>query len=67
MTTIHANNAEQALTRLAHCVLTANVGCRIEARVRPSLWRFIWSSHLARLDSKRVVTEVVSAGLRSAE
>ena len=26
LTTIHANNAEQALTRLAHCVLTANVG-----------------------------------------
>jgi Flp pilus assembly CpaF family ATPase len=26
MTTIHANNAEQALTRLAHCVLTADVG-----------------------------------------
>src|SRR3989304_5174712 len=27
LTTIHANSAEQALTRLAHCVLTANVGC----------------------------------------
>ena len=26
LTTIHANSAEQALTRLAHCVLTANVG-----------------------------------------
>jgi pilus assembly protein CpaF len=26
LTTIHANAAEQALTRLAHCVLTANVG-----------------------------------------
>ncbi len=26
LSTIHANSAEQALTRLAHCVLTANVG-----------------------------------------
>src|SRR5437867_5455552 len=26
MSTIHANNAEQALTRLAHCVLTGTVG-----------------------------------------
>ncbi len=26
LTTIHANSAEQAFTRLAHCVLTANVG-----------------------------------------
>src|SRR6059036_4103655 len=26
LSTIHANSANQALTRLAHCVLTANVG-----------------------------------------
>ena len=26
LSTIHANSAEQALTRLAHCVLTANIG-----------------------------------------
>ena len=26
MSTIHANSSEQALTRLGHCVLTANVG-----------------------------------------
>ena len=26
LSTIHANSAEQAFTRLAHCVLTANVG-----------------------------------------
>lgn len=26
LSTIHANSAEQALTRLAHCVLMANVG-----------------------------------------
>ncbi|MBW8863299.1 MAG: CpaF family protein, partial [Acidobacteria bacterium] len=26
LSTIHANSADQALTRLAHCVLTANVG-----------------------------------------
>ena len=26
LSTIHANSAEQALARLAHCVLTANVG-----------------------------------------
>jgi pilus assembly protein CpaF len=26
LSTLHANSAEQALTRFAHCVLTANVG-----------------------------------------
>ena len=44
LTTIHANSAEQALTRLAHCVLTANVGYLIEARARQSPWRSTWSS-----------------------
>jgi hypothetical protein len=44
MTTIHANNAEQSLTRLAHCVLTANVGLPHQVRGRPLRWRFIWSS-----------------------
>ena len=36
LSTIHANSAEQAFTRLAHCVLTANVGFRITASARPS-------------------------------
>ena len=44
LTTIHANNAEQALTRLAHCVLTANVGLPHRSTRRPSRWRSIWSS-----------------------
>ena len=59
MTTIHANNAEQALTRLAHCVLTANVGLPHRSTREAIALAIHLVVHLARLDSRRVVTEVV--------
>lgn len=60
MSTIHANSAEQALTRLAHCVLTANVGLP-----HPSIREAIALAihvvvHVARVDGRRRVTEVVA-------
>jgi pilus assembly protein CpaF len=59
MTTIHANNAEQALTRLAHCVLTAHVGLPHRSTREAIALAIHLVVHLARLDSRRVVTEVV--------
>src|SRR5436305_11622538 len=58
LSTIHANSADQALTRLAHCVLTANVGLPHRS-VREAIALAIHMVvHLARLESRRVVTEV---------
>jgi hypothetical protein len=59
MTTIHANNAERALTRLADCVLTANVGLPHRSTREATTLAIHLVIHLARLDSRRVVTEVV--------
>jgi pilus assembly protein CpaF len=59
LTTIHANNAEQALTRLAHCVLTANVGLPHRSTREAITLAIHVVVHLARLDARRVVTEVV--------
>jgi pilus assembly protein CpaF len=59
MTTIYANNAEQALTRLAHCVLTANVGLPHRSTREAIALAIHLVVHLARLDSRRVITEVV--------
>ena len=59
MTTIHANNAEQALTRLAHCVLTANFGLPHRSTREAITLAIHLVVHLARQDAKRVVTEVV--------
>jgi pilus assembly protein CpaF len=58
LSTIHANSAEQALTRLAHCVLTANVGLPHRS-VREAIALAIHLIvHVARLDGSRRVTEV---------
>lgn len=58
LTTIHANSAEQALTRLAHCVLTANVGLPHRS-VREAIALAIQVIvHIARVDGVRRVTEV---------
>src|SRR5262249_53104651 len=58
LSTIHANSAEQALTRLAHCVLTANVGLPHRS-VREAIALAIHLVvHIARVESRRVVTEV---------
>jgi pilus assembly protein CpaF len=59
LTTIHANNAEQALTRLAHCVLTANVGLPHRSTREAITLAIHLVVHLARLETRRVVTEVV--------
>jgi pilus assembly protein CpaF len=59
LSTIHANSAEQALTRLAHCVLTANVGLPHRS-VREAISLAIHLVvHIARVDGLRKVTEVV--------
>lgn len=58
LSTIHANSADQALTRLAHCVLTANIGLPHRS-VREAIALAIHLVvHIARVDTRRVVTEV---------
>ena len=58
MSTIHANSAEQALTRLAHCVLTANVGLPHRS-IREAIALAIHVVvHVARVNGQRRVTEV---------
>jgi pilus assembly protein CpaF len=59
LTTIHANNAEQALTRLAHCVLTANIGLPLRSTREAITLAVHLVVHLARQDSRRAVTDVV--------
>jgi len=58
LSTIHANSAEQALTRLAHCVLTANVGLPHRS-VREAIASAIHLVvHIARITGVRRVTDV---------
>ena len=60
LTTIHANSAEQALTRLAHCVLTANVGLphrSIREAIALAVHLIV---HVARVHGQRRVTELVA-------
>src|ERR687897_394581 len=60
LSTIHANSAEQALTRFAHCVLTANVGLPHRS-VREAIALAIHViAHIARIDGLRRVTEIVN-------
>jgi pilus assembly protein CpaF len=58
LTTIHANSAEQALTRLAHCVLTANTGLPHHS-IREAIALAVHVVvHMARMtDGSRKVTE----------
>src|SRR5205823_6502114 len=59
LSTIHANSAEQALTRLAHCVMTANVGLPHRS-VREAIALAIHLIvHIARVNGVRRVAEVV--------
>ncbi len=60
LSTIHANSAEQALTRLAHCVLTANVGLPHSAIREAIALAIHLVVHIARAENRRVVTEVAS-------
>ena len=60
LSTIHANSAEQALVRLAHCVLTANVGLphhSIREAIALAIHLIV---HIARVDGRRRVSEVVA-------
>ena len=60
LSTIHANSAEQALTRLAHCVLTANVGLphrNIREAIALAIHLVV---HIARVNGCRRVTEVMT-------
>ncbi len=60
LTTIHANSAEQALTRLAHCVLTANVGLPHRSTREAIALAIHLVVHIARVNGSRRVTEVVT-------
>jgi len=60
LTTIHANSARQALVRLAHCVLTANVGLP-HASIREAIALAIHLVvHIARVGGRRRVTELAT-------
>ena len=59
LSTIHANSAEQALTRLSHCVLTANVGLPHRSTREAIALAIHLVVHIARLHGQRRVTEVV--------
>ena len=60
MSTIHANSAEQAFTRLAHCVLTANVGLPHRS-IREAIGLAIHLVvHIARIGGRRRVTEIAA-------
>jgi pilus assembly protein CpaF len=59
LSTIHANSAEQALMRLAHCVLTANVGLPHHGIREAIALAIHLVVHLVRADGLRCVTGVV--------
>jgi pilus assembly protein CpaF len=60
LSTIHANSAEQAFTRMAHCVLTANVGLPHHS-VREAIALAIHVIvHISRIDGLRRVTQIVN-------
>jgi pilus assembly protein CpaF len=59
LTTIHANSAEQALSRLAHCVLSANVGLPHHS-IREAIGLAIdVVVHVGRTNGTRRVSEAV--------
>lgn len=60
LSTIHANSAEQALTRLAHCVLTANVGLPHRSTREAIALAIHLVVHVARVGGQRRVTEVMA-------
>lgn len=60
LTTIHANSAEQALTRLAHCVLTANVGLPHQSIREAIALAVHLVVHVSRHGGRRRITEVVA-------
>lgn len=59
LSTIHANSAEQALARLAHCVLTANVGLPHRSTREAIALAIHLVVHIDRVERTRVVTEAL--------
>ena len=60
LSTIHANSAEQALARFAHCVLTANVGLP-HASIREAIGLAIHVvAHISRVDGARRLTQALA-------
>src|SRR3984893_5421197 len=67
MTTIHSNSAEQALTRLAHCVVSGTAGLP-HASVREAIALAIdLVVHIARDAGQRRITEVLAVRRYDAE
>src|SRR6186713_624248 len=60
LSTIHANSAEQALARLAHCVLTANVGIPHHSTREAIALAIHLVVHIERMGRSRTVTDVLS-------
>ena len=60
LSTIHANSAEQALVRLSHCVLTANVGLPHHGIREAIALAIHLVVHLTRANGRRQVSAVVS-------
>lgn len=62
LSTIHANSASQAVTRLMHCVLTANVGLPLEAIRRAIEAAVDLVVHVERVEGLRTVTAMQRPG-----
>jgi pilus assembly protein CpaF len=60
LTTIHGNSAEQALARLAHCVLMANVGLPHKSIREAVALAVHVVVHIARVGARRCVTDFVA-------
>jgi len=60
LSTIHANSAEQALTRFAHCVLTANVGLPHASTREAIAFAIHLVAHIARAGNRRLLTQIVA-------
>lgn len=60
LSTIHANSAEQAFTRLAHCVLASNVALPHRSTREAIALAIHLVVHIARVDGHRRVTELVA-------
>jgi len=60
LSTIHANSAEQAFTRLAHCVLMANVGLPHRSTREAIALAIHVIVHIARIDGHRRITEILN-------
>lgn len=59
ISTIHANSASQALARLAHCVLTANVGLPHHSTREAIALAIDLVIHIDRKSGRRVVTDAL--------